>query len=513
MNIEVKDSEINVQEIIAKMKVELGKHTINEDLSTVTFEQYGKTEALNIDLKELYSKVDIVNRSWNSNPEFLITSHRRILGPFIVNAKKLIRKMMRWYINPYTTLQNEFNGNLTRTMNELFTQFKNTVDQFQIINQQLDVAKTDLSKKNEQIEMLKNQYKKITDNYEALNESLNNDEYEVINSKVLYLEQYIYSLEGTLSTKVEGVNTKLDNVGLRLENVDVKLENTDAKLESIKASAEITTIKNNTRVMVERLRRIERKLKQIGSLKSYEDIFSSTLDNSNITKENQGLDFDYFLFEEYYRGSREEIIDRQKQYLPYFSEAKNVLDLGCGRGEFTELMLEAGINVVSVDLDDDMVDYCKDRGFNIQKMNLLDYLKTIEDSSVDGIFLGQVIEHMKAEDVILMVKLAYRKLKPNAWLIAETPNPRSLSIFAQSFYLDLTHNKPVHPFTSKFIWETEGFRDVEVQYFSPNNPIVQLPPLEITSMDQDVLNKFNTGLQYWNDTLFGNQDYFVAGKK
>lgn len=182
---------------------------------------------------------------------------------------------------------------------------------------------------------------------------------------MFYLEQYVHSIEGAFNTKHEIIDTKL---------------------EGINAGAEITTIKNNTRVMVERLRRIERKLKVISNSGGYEDHFTPILTDHNISKENQGLDFDYFLFEEYYRGSREEIIDRQKQYLPYFSEAKNVLDLGCGRGEFTELMLQAGINVVSVDLDDDMVDYCKDRGFNIQKMNLLDYLQTIEDNSVDGIF-------------------------------------------------------------------------------------------------------------------------------
>lgn len=160
MNIEVNDEEINVQEIIAKMKAELGKHNINEDLSSVTFEYYERTDASSIDLKELYSKVDIVNRSWHSNPEFSITSHRKVLGPFIVNAKKLVRKMMRWYVNPYATSQNEFNGNVTRTMNEMFTQFKNTVDQFQVINKQLDEAKANLSKKDEQIEMLQKQYKK-----------------------------------------------------------------------------------------------------------------------------------------------------------------------------------------------------------------------------------------------------------------------------------------------------------------------------------------------------------------
>lgn len=491
MDIEVNDEAINVQEIILKMKAELGKHNINEDLSTVTFEHYEKTDTSGINLKELYNKVDIINRSWHSNPEFTITSHRKVLGPLIVKAKKVVRKMLRWYINPYAALQNEFNGNVTRTMNEMFTQFKT-------INNQLDDAKANLLKKDEQIEALKKEIVINRDNYKKFNEA----EHAEQSIKLLHLEQYAHS-----------INTKIESVSTNLNNANQIIEHVKEKLEGVNTGAEITDIKNNTRVMVERLRRIERKLKQAPNIETHEEIITPKLTDFNVSDENRGLDFDYFLFEEYYRGSRSEIITRQKQYLPYFSEAKNVLDLGCGRGEFTELMLQAGIDVVSIDLDDDMVDYCKDRGFNVQKMNLLDYLQSIEDNSVDGIFLGQVIEHMKAEDLISMVKLAYRKLKPNAWLIAETPNPRSLSIFAQSFYLDLTHNKPVHPFTSKFIWESEGFRDVEIQYFSPNNPIVQLPPLEITSMDQDVLNKFNTGLQYWNETVFGNQDYFVAGKK
>lgn len=498
MNIEINDEEINVKEIIMKMKAELGKYNINEELPNMSFERYensGASGAANIDIKGLYNKVDIINKSWHSNPEFTITSHRKFLGPFIITAKKIIRKITRWYLIPYANLQNEFNGNMTRTINEIFTQFINTNDQLQTINQQLDEAKTQLSKKDDQIITLQNQFNKVLKKFEDLNET----EYVELSTKVQKLEVNINSLELVHNTKIETINTKMDSI--------------NAKVESLNTGAEISAIKNNSRVAVERLRRIERKLKQIGDGEFEEITVSPIQVDNNASKKNQGLDFDYFLFEEYYRGSREEIINRQKQYLPYFSDAKHVLDLGCGRGEFTELLLQEGINVVSVDLDDDMVEYCSDRGFNITKMNLIDYLQTIEDNSVDGIFLGQVIEHMKAEDLILMVKLAYKKLKPNSWLIAETPNPRSLSIFAQSFYLDLTHNKPVHPFTSTFIWETEGFREVEVQYFSPNNPIVHLPPLEIDSMDQDVLKRFNTGLHYWNETVFGYQDYFVAGKK
>lgn len=523
MKIEINDDEINVKDIIAKMKTELGKHNIIDDLQNVSFDQVEKINPSSLDIKSLYEKVDIVNKSWHSNPEFTITSHRKFLGPIIVSAKKMIRKITRWYINPYARLQNEFNGNVTRTINEMFTQFKNTSDQLELTNKLLEHTTDQLMKKDEQLKILQNQYNEDTKKYTEL-ETLMKSEKAEINAGIVGLEESIQKLEfnsdirAELLKCLEDTLTKVKSeveeiIKSEVEIIKSEVENVKNEVQSIKTGDEINSIKNNTRVAVERLRRIERKLKQLAIQDFNENVYTPSLVDNNTIKENKELDFDYFLFEEYYRGSREEIISRQKQYLPYFSDAEIVLDLGCGRGEFTELMLQENINVVSVDMDDDMVSYCRDRGFNIKKMDLLDYLQTIDDNSVDGIFLGQVIEHMKAEDMISMVKLAYRKLKPNSWLIAETPNPRSLSIFAQSFYLDLTHNKPVHPFTSKFIWETEGFRDVEVQYFSPNNPIVQLPPLEISSMDQDVLNRFNIGLQYWNETIFGDQDYFIAGKK
>ncbi|MED0757685.1 class I SAM-dependent methyltransferase [Aneurinibacillus thermoaerophilus] len=224
-------------------------------------------------------------------------------------------------------------------------------------------------------------------------------------------------------------------------------------------------------------------------------------------------EFDYYLFEEYYRGSREEIINRQKKYLKYFSEGQYVLDLGCGRGEFTELLLSKGIKVTCVDIDEDMVAYCKDRGFPIVKSDLFSYLNSVPDRSVDGIFLGQVIEHLTTEQFISLVNISYRKLKPMGYFIAETPNPRSLSIFAQSFYMDPTHVKPVHPYTSKFVLESAGFFDVEIHYFSPNHESTQLPYLELEGVKSNSLDKFNQVLQVWNEIIFGNQDYYVVGRK
>lgn len=501
------DEKIDVQAIITRMKEELGKHTITEELGNIPLksEQPNLNEGTFLDIDSLYTKVDILNKSWHTNPEFTITSHRRIIGPFIVFGKKLIRKFLRWYITPFATGQNEFNGNITRTINEVFTQLKNVNNQILIQNEKITTLSSELKEKNNRINELQNRLQLLNGLKEKLENNLERIHFEIkvevdkLSEKVQFIQQESNEKLGDIKDKIE---RKMSNDILEIQQ---KINNQTID------STEVTSIKQSSRIANERLRRIERKLRAL--IPSESDL--SVMSDSSIvtTNTSSDLDFDYYLFEEYYRGSREEIIQRQRQYLPYFSGSEIVLDLGCGRGEFTELMNLENINVVSVDINDDMVDYCRDRGFNVKKMDLLEYLRSIDDNSVEGIFLGQVIEHMKPEDIINMVKLAYKKLKPNSWLIAETPNPQSLSIFAQSFYLDLTHNKPIHPFTAKFIWESEGFRNVEVQYFSPNNPAVQLPSLSIPTMDQETLNQFNTGLKHWNEVIFGNQDYFVAGKK
>jgi 2-polyprenyl-3-methyl-5-hydroxy-6-metoxy-1,4-benzoquinol methylase len=501
MRIEVNDEKIDVQAIISRMKEELGKHIITEELGNIPLksDQPDLNKGTLLDIDSLYTKVDILNKSWHTNPEFIITSHRRIVGPLIVFGKKLVRKFLRWYITPYAVGQNEFNGNITRTINEVFTQLKNANNQMHIQNERLTALYSELKEKNNKIKELQSNLERLNGLKEQTKNILEGTHSE-INAEIDKLSEQFQFNQQEYMEKLEYIKENVVN----LENeIEQKINNID--------STELTSIKQSSRVANERLRRLERKLRALGP----SELDFSVVSNSSVVASTTSgdLDFDYFLFEEYYRGSREEIIQRQRQYLPYFSGSETVLDLGCGRGEFTELMNLENINVVSVDINDDMVDYCLDRGFNVKKMDLLEYLQSIDDSSVDGVFLGQVIEHMKPEDIINMVKLAYKKLKPNSWLIAETPNPRSLSIFAQSFYLDLTHNKPIHPFTAKFIWESEGFRDVEVQYFSPNNPAVQLPSLSIPTMDQETLNQFNTGLKHWNEVIFGNQDYFVAGKK
>ena len=103
---------------------------------------------------------------------------------------------------------------------------------------------------------------------------------------------------------------------------------------------------------------------------------------------------DYFAFESRMRGSTEHVRHAQRAYVEDFRDAAPVLDVGCGRGEFLELLREAGIEARGVDADADMVAYARGEGLEVEQADALDHFATLGDGSLGGVFLAQVVEHL-----------------------------------------------------------------------------------------------------------------------
>ncbi|CAG0995542.1 MAG: class I SAM-dependent methyltransferase [Candidatus Methanoperedens sp.] len=225
----------------------------------------------------------------------------------------------------------------------------------------------------------------------------------------------------------------------------------------------------------------------------------------------------YFLFEEKFRGSFEDIKNRQLVFLDYFKNCQNVLDIGCGRGEFLSLLKGNNIGAKGIDINEDMVIYCIKNSLDVQKADALFYLKSLEDKSLDGVFSSQVIEHLQPVELINLIKLCYDKMKYGTYLIAETVNPLCVSVLTASFYIDLSHVRPVHPETIKFLMESIGFREIEFKFLSPFPDYAKLERLTITenmSIDERTsLEILNQNIDKLNSLLYGYQDYAVIGKK
>lgn len=218
---------------------------------------------------------------------------------------------------------------------------------------------------------------------------------------------------------------------------------------------------------------------------------------------------DYLDFENAFRGSEELIAKRQIQYLPYFRNCKKVLDIGCGRGEFLKLLKANNIDAEGVDLYEECVEKCRREGLKVICGDGIKYLKS--QYGWDGIFAAQLIEHLSLEQIITLCTEAYHRLDVGAYLILETPNPTKLGTFTNAFYMDPTHQKPVHPATMKYLLEKIGFKDVEIIFTKESEYGYTIPMIESSEINN--LEAFNHGMTVLNDLIFGSMDYAVIGRK
>jgi 2-polyprenyl-3-methyl-5-hydroxy-6-metoxy-1,4-benzoquinol methylase len=210
------------------------------------------------------------------------------------------------------------------------------------------------------------------------------------------------------------------------------------------------------------------------------------------------LGFDYGRFAERFRGTEEYVKAGQQFYLDYFRACRNVLDIGCGRGEFLEMMQSAGIPAKGIDLSQESVDTCLHKQLDAEVADLFVYLENLPEATLDGIFCSQVVEHLPPERLPEMIRLCASRLHRNGVLAIETPNPECLAIFATHFYLDPTHQRPVpHPLLA-FYLEEFGMGNIEVRKLSPaadSMPSVQ-------SLPED-----------FREAFFGGLDYAILAKK
>ena len=194
----------------------------------------------------------------------------------------------------------------------------------------------------------------------------------------------------------------------------------------------------------------------------------------------QPLDaYKYVGFEDRFRGSDEEIRAKLRAYLPVFAGASDVLDVGCGRGEFLALLQAEGVRATGVDANHEMVAVARERGLDVVESDALAHLESVADGSIGGLMAAQVVEHLEPAHLMGLLATAFHKLRPGAPIVIETINPACWLAFFSSYLRDFTHVRPIHPETLQYLLQASGFGGVTIRYSAPVPDHMKMQPIDL----------------------------------
>lgn len=193
----------------------------------------------------------------------------------------------------------------------------------------------------------------------------------------------------------------------------------------------------------------------------------------------------YSCFEHKHRGSRESIKRCLNSYMPFIYplidvyQGHNIIDLGCGRGEWLEIMKSLGFNARGVDINEDMISHCRNIGLNVIQGDVIAFLEGIADESVAIVSSFHLVEHVKFDIIKRLVSESFRILKAGGLLIIETPNPENIIVATNNFYLDPTHKSPIPSSLLSFLVEHEGFHRNKILRLQEDKSLISKQDIQI----------------------------------
>lgn len=414
---EIRDEEINVNEIIDKIRENIQKRTDADayppDPDLIILPSL--KDILNADQSNdtLQQDLSFFNKSWDiHNNSYFIKSHRPFIGPLLVKGRMVVHGEVRRYVDPIISRQSKFN--------EYFVKLQH------LMLKRLDAA-------------------------EAVN---------VAQARLLE------------KMKVENVTQ-----GRLLEKMNDEINDLQVQLKTLQSIL----------------------------LEKQEESFNYSRFTEEIGKVWNQMSADSVNEPNFFEDS-----------LQVFKNCTNVIDIGCGKGYFLELLKNHDIGSYGIDINSDFVQYCQDRGLTVHNVDAIEHLILLEDCTLDGIFICQLIEHLDSASLSLLLKLSYQKIKPGGSVIISTPNISSVQVSSNLFYLDPSHKTHIHPEVLKFLLRSSGFNQIQEKYYQPVSDEFKLRKIEQNSsqnVNQELIDVFNYNIEFLNNSLFGARDYAVIAKK
>lgn len=459
-----------------------------------------------------------LNHSWQIEPKLILSPPDSWSGRLLFPLKKLIFRWVHPYIASVFSEQREFNARAVRTLNKIVDHLDIWDDKVekqkevnaklvQSLNALVDSIDQDILRRLEkgpvqnqqtldkeifgfkkQLDERTELFRQLLDERSGKTQALLDERIaylsQVLNERTAYIHQLIFEKSSSGKETLADLRQKVESC---LQGYYIQNRKFERVLSFLASDVETGLKPAPTDEIKEELARYQREMD----------------------------DHKYLQFENQFRGDPEEVKKRQADYLPFFLECLQVLDIGCGRGEFLALLRENYVESYGIDTNAEMVSYCKERGLKAETVDGLTHLNSLADDSLDGIFSSQVIEHLDPVSLTQFVKLCYAKLKPNAYVVLETVNVSSV-LPLLFFFVDLTHKTPLHPQTAEFLMKANGFADAEIRYTSPIPDVAKLFTFTETVKDatlQNYIRMMNENIEKLNTLLFGYRDYAVIARK
>jgi SAM-dependent methyltransferase len=295
---------------------------------------------------------------------------------------------------------------------------------------------------------------------------------------------------------------------------------TQTRLAALERALEpLTELRAQVNVLQRGLQSLTR---QQSSVAGHQSAFSSH--QSPVVDQSPAASHDakYVAFEDQFRGSDAAIEEKLRAYVPLFAGASDVLDIGCGRGEFMAALRSAGISGRGVDANGDMVAAARERGLDAAPGDALAYVDALPDESLGGVIATQVVEHLEPAYLMRLLDVLSHKLRPGAPIVVETINPACWLAFFSSYLRDFTHVRPVHPETLQYLLRASGFARVEIRYSAPvpehmKMKTIDLPPDVLAATDPAAMalaglaHTINANAVILNNLMFSFLDYAAIG--
>ena len=449
-NIDTRKEETTVEHLLRRVQRSLrtSQENFSDELETFSYYDTSSTIYNNIDIDpELYFVMDYASKIYDPRT---VPGNTRFYK---------IKKLMMRFFRLYATRQVEYNATVLRILNKFFDKFHDIIERFEYFRKSEVLTHNRI----EQTEKLIRNNCKLIDNQRHRLENVESNERK-LDSRLRILEDLENKLHHAIIENIS-LRQRLDKLSIRTEVLPIDLKS------NVPESA-----------------------------------------NKNINEISLHNDHLYFPYLNEDRGIESIIFNRVKRYIPFFSKLDfskkianpYVVDIGCGRGEFIEACKKAAIPCRGIEVNQDLVAYCKEKGHNVEFNDAMTYLSELEDNSLSGLISCHVIEHFHPSSLLNFLKLSVQKLAPGGRLILETPNPTSLFALC-NFYKDFTHVHPVHPDTLQFLLKQLGLKDItKLELSPPSNEMLETPE------DDKLMSK---NIKKLNEIIYGHLEYAIFATK